>query len=248
MNLAAKNNNDFTVLDNGEAFISQTKLAELCGVDQSAISKGISRNSANVIGVMLNENNQLSSDSAFNVIGYYAAKGKPQAVQSLIKIGAAGMRAYIYHEAGYVMKAIHKQSLPGNYIEALKALVVSEEEKQAALMQIEADKPKVEFAMAVRNMHGACSVGDFAKTLGTGRNRFFAWLREIGVLMINNMPYQHHIDRGLFVVIEQTPYTDSKGKAHPAFTTMITGKGQVWLERKYRFLVPMARDGLKKIA
>jgi phage regulator Rha-like protein len=24
------------------------------------------------------------------------------------------------------------------------------------------------------------------------------------------------------------------GKAHPAFTTMVTGKGQVWLERKYR--------------
>ena len=30
------------------------------------------------------------------------------------------------------------------------------------------------------------------------------------------------------------PYTDSDGKDHPAFTTHITGKGQVWLEKKYR--------------
>jgi phage antirepressor YoqD-like protein len=42
------------------------------------------------------------------------------------------------------------------------------------------------------------------------------------------------INAEYFVVIEQTPYTDRDGKAHPTFTTMLTGKGQVWLERKYR--------------
>jgi anti-repressor protein len=106
--------------------------------------------------------------------------------------------------------------------------------REQAEAQIEQDRPKVEFAMAVRNMQGACKLGDFAKALGTGRNRLFKWLREAGILMANRMPYQQFIDRGLFVVVEQIPYTDSKGKTHPAFTTMVTGVGQVWLEEKYR--------------
>jgi anti-repressor protein len=117
---------------------------------------------------------------------------------------------------------------------AARAWADEVEAKQAALKQIEADKPKVEFAMAVRNMQGACSVGEFAKTIGTGRNRLFKQMRDDGILMANNQPYQRYIDQGLFVVIEQIPYTDSKGKTYPAFTTMITGKGQVWLESKYR--------------
>jgi len=34
-NLAKRNNNDFTVLENGDAFISQRKAAELLGVSLS---------------------------------------------------------------------------------------------------------------------------------------------------------------------------------------------------------------------
>jgi anti-repressor protein len=132
------------------------------------------------------------------------------------------------------LESMNAPKLPGNYIEALEALLSSEKEKQVMAEQIEQDRPKVEFALAVRNMQGACKIGDFAKALGTGRNRLFMWLKESGILMANRMPYQQFIDRGLFVVVEQIPYTDSKGKTHPAFTTMVTGVGQVWLEKKYR--------------
>lgn len=117
---------------------------------------------------------------------------------------------------------------------AARAWADEVEQKMIALQKIEADKPKVEFAERVRNMEGACSVGNFAKAIGMGRNRFFRKLREDGILMKNNLPYQHYIDDSRFVVIEQTPFTDSNGKSHPAFTTYITGKGQVWLEKKYR--------------
>jgi phage antirepressor YoqD-like protein len=59
-------------------------------------------------------------------------------------------------------------------------------------------------------------------------------MRDDGILMRNNIPYQRYIENECFVVNEQIPYTDSKGKTHPAFTTMVTGRGQVFLEKKYR--------------
>lgn len=125
-------------------------------------------------------------------------------------------------------------NIPKTLPEALRLAADIQEKLDQANLQIDQDKPKVDFAMAVRHMQGACSVGDFAKTIGIGRNKLFKKMRDGLILMRNNIPYQSYIDRGLFVVMEQIPYTDSNGKTHPAFTTMITGKGQVFLEKKYR--------------
>lgn len=127
-----------------------------------------------------------------------------------------------------------------NPAEAARAWAEQFEEKTKALLKIELDKPKVEFAERVRNMHGSCKIGDFAKAIGIGRNTLFKKLREDGILMAGNLPYQRFIDDGRFIVIEQTPFTDSSGKDHPSFTTYITGKGQVWLEKKYREPVKQA--------
>jgi len=113
------------------------------------------------------------------------------------------------------------------------ALRLAAEQIEQLQIQAKADAPKVEFAMAVRNMQGACKLGDFGKVIGVGRNTLFSWLREDEILMGDNMPYQKHVDSGLFVVSEQTPFIDRDGKAHPTFTTYITGKGQVVIEKKY---------------
>lgn len=43
-----------------------------------------------------------------------------------------------------------------------------------------------------------------AKSLGTGRNRLFSFLRGRGILMRNNLPYQSYIDRGYFKVIQKS--------------------------------------------
>lgn len=115
------------------------------------------------------------------------------------------------------------------------------ESKNLALEhKIETDRPKVEFAEAVRNLDGSCLVREFAKVLGTGQNRLYKRLRDDGFLMANNEPYQHYIDRGWFVRIEGIPFTDSNGKAHPTFVTRITGKGQVGLEKRYRDVFALA--------
>jgi len=143
----------------------------------------------------------------------------------------AGCKAWIYHEAGYEIKAV---KTPQTFSEALRLAADKQEQIESLDAQQRIDAPNVEFAMAVRQMNGACSVGDFAKTIGTGRNRLFKQLKDDSVLMAGNLPYQRHIESGCFKVIEQIPYTDSNGNLHPAFTTYITGKGQVWLENKYR--------------
>lgn len=129
-----------------------------------------------------------------------------------------------------------KQSAPAlDNPKVLREMLLSYTEKVIALEQkVANDAPKVEFAEAVRRMQGACHIGDFAKTIAIGRNTFFKMLRSDGILMANNLPYQKYIDDERFVVIEQVPYTNSKGITVPAFTPMLTGKGQVWLEKKYR--------------
>ena len=124
--------------------------------------------------------------------------------------------------------------LPQTYSAALRQLADETEAKERALLQISHDQPKVEFALAVRNLDGSCLVREFAKVIGWGQNKLYAKLRECGFLMANNEPYQVYVDRGIFVRVENTPFTDSSGKSHPSFTTRITGKGQVYLEKKLR--------------
>lgn len=117
---------------------------------------------------------------------------------------------------------------------ALRAALLGYSEKVIALeSKVAADAPKVAFAEAIRAVDGVCSIEKIAKTIGFGRNKFFKRLREDGILMTNNLPYQKYIDREYFTVAEQEPYTDSKGVAHPTFTTMVTGAGQVFLAKRY---------------
>lgn len=125
-------------------------------------------------------------------------------------------------------------NVPTTLSGALRLAAEQAEQIEVLQLRAKADAPKVEFALAVRRMEGSCKLGDFGKAIGIGRNTLFAKLRADEILMADNMPYQSYIDRELFVVIEQTPYTDRDGNTHPTFTTMVTGKGQVFLYKKYR--------------
>lgn len=120
---------------------------------------------------------------------------------------------------------------------ALRSLLLGYSEKVITLeAKVAADAPKVEFAEIIRNTDAVCRIGDFCKTMKAGRNKLFARMKADKILMENRMPYQKYIDKGYFSVIEQNPYKDSKGVSHPAFTTMVTGAGQLFLTRKYHDL------------
>jgi phage antirepressor YoqD-like protein len=120
-----------------------------------------------------------------------------------------------------------------NPAEAARAWADQVEARQALEIKVTADAPKVAFAEAVRAIDGTCHIGKIAKALGFGQNRFFKRLRADGILLDNNLPYQKYIDREYFTVIEQQPYTDTKGVTHATFTTMVTGAGQVFLAKRY---------------
>lgn len=127
--------------------------------------------------------------------------------------------------------------IPQTLSGALMLAAQQAEQIEQLQMQAKNDAPKVQFAEAVRKIDGSCKIEHFSKTLQIGRNTFFKMLKADGILMPDRMPYQRYIDNGFFVVIEQIPYTDKDGRTHPTFTTMVTGKGQVWLEKKYRAAV-----------
>ena len=80
--------------------------------------------------------------------------------------------------------------------------------------RIRHDQPLVEFANQVSNTENLIDMNAMAKLaveekIPIGRNRLFRWLRENGILMSDNLPYQKYIDRGYFAVKETVFEVDS---------------------------------------
>lgn len=105
--------------------------------------------------------------------------------------------------------------------------------------RIRNDKPFVDFALHVANSEDLIDMNAMAKlaadeNFNIGRTRLFRWLKEMGVLMSNNLPYQTFIDCGYFAVKESVFETPTMTKTYQQ--TFVTGKGQLFiigLLRKY---------------
>jgi anti-repressor protein len=93
------------------------------------------------------------------------------------------------------------QLLPQDYVSALKALVVSEENKIAALTQLKEAQPKIVFHDTVTASVGTQTMEEVAKSLCIGRNTLFKRLRDEGVLTKDNLPLQYYLDRKWFEVV-----------------------------------------------
>lgn len=140
------------------------------------------------------------------------------------------------------LESVQPKALDLNDPHALRAALLGYTEKVLQLeTKVSADAPKVAFAEVIRAMDGVCHIGEFCKTMRIGRNRMFKRMKDDKILMASRMPYQKYIDKGYFSVIEQTPYTNSKGETHTTFTTMVTGAGQVFLARRYADMIGIAK-------
>lgn len=115
---------------------------------------------------------------------------------------------------------------------AQKKIELREQQLKEKDAQLELQKPKVDFADHVTDSDNAIDMGTFAKYaqkqgITMGRNTLFKWLRDRGVLMDNNIPYQRYLNAGWFRVIENIYNTGSGQYTTPK--TLVTGKGQVAL-------------------
>lgn len=135
-------------------------------------------------------------------------------------------------------------ALPQNYVEALKALVSTEEEKQKLALQIESDRPLVLFAESLKVSNDSILINELAKLLkqngiDIGGTRLFRLLRSEGYLMSKgeqyNMPTQRSMDLKIMEVKTGTR-GGSDGAVHITRTTKITGKGQIYFINKFKNL------------
>lgn len=119
----------------------------------------------------------------------------------------------------------------------LTALADEQDKNRKLTAIIEDQKSKVEFADYIAASENAIEMGDFSKLaqkngITLGRNNLFKKLRELGILMSDNVPYQQYMNAGWFEVVEQ-PY-QRNGTVYIGTKTLVTGKGQIALVRKLR--------------
>lgn len=167
-----------------------------------------------------------------------------------------------YELLDYLFDLSEKQLIrtPTNFIEALKALVISEEDKlklkkvnkelglinKKNKLLIEEQKPKVDYFDTVAKSVNGIVLNEAAKVLNLvnkngktlGPNHLFKFLREQGYLRNNNTPYKKYIDRNYFRLI-QKEYTRGTGKDAVIRTytqTLIYPKG---LEKVRKLLIEL---------
>ncbi|HGV0335503.1 TPA: phage antirepressor KilAC domain-containing protein [Escherichia coli] len=123
--------------------------------------------------------------------------------------------------------------IPQTFSEALRLAADLEDQKAELEKQLALAAPKVEFADRVGEASGIL-IGNYAKVVGIGPNKLFAWMRDHKILITSgarrNVPMQEYMERGYFTVKETAVNTNHGIQI--SFTTKITGRGQQWLTRK----------------
>lgn len=122
--------------------------------------------------------------------------------------------------------------VPQTYAEALQLAADQARELEAKSAELEQARPKIEFFDSVTDSKQAVEMKHVAKILdmGVGRNKLFRILRERGILMGDNTPYQEYVDRGYFRVVEQK-YTRSDGETRINFKTLVYQRGVDFIRR-----------------
>ncbi|MCT8517308.1 phage regulatory protein/antirepressor Ant [Glaesserella parasuis] len=126
----------------------------------------------------------------------------------------------------------NQQKLPSNYLQALKALVESEEEeKQTLLLENQTMKPKADFVDHYVEVGTSKSLRETAKILNFPEKMMIECLLRDRVLYRqsgNLLPYQTVHSKELFTV-----KTGTAEHGHNFTQTRVTGKGIEWIAQRY---------------
>lgn len=114
------------------------------------------------------------------------------------------------------------------------ARLLVEKEKAEVEYQLRLQEPKVALYDVAMQADNAQPIGTVAKTLNTGPNKLFAFLRERKILISHgakyNLPYQEYIDRGYFTVRQYTVTHFTQGIENKS-QTLVTAKGMAFIHR-----------------
>lgn len=123
-----------------------------------------------------------------------------------------------------VLPSIRKTGAYTGTNQVLEDISKSANASEALVKAFVEQQPKVEFAKLVEKQDSNMTIEEVAKACNVSRSKLFAILRNTGYLMVtNNLPYQKHIDSGLFdvnisrAVSEDTTTTNA--------VAMMTAKG-----------------------
>lgn len=116
--------------------------------------------------------------------------------------------------------------VPSSFAEALRLAAEQQEQIEKQQTLIEEQKPKAEFYDDVIDSKDAIDMAKVAKTLnmGIGRNNLFQFLREKGILMRDNTPYQLYVDNQWFRCVE-SKFMKPNGDVCINIKTMVLQKG-----------------------
>ncbi|MDX5592602.1 phage antirepressor KilAC domain-containing protein [Pseudovibrio sp. SPO723] len=148
------------------------------------------------------------------------------------------------------LKTMHHQAstpqLPKDYLSALKALVVSEENRMTVIAEnsqlakaVKEMEPKVDAYDDISQAVNAQTLDVAAKILKTGPNRLTRWLRDNGYFKHTTVPYQKYVDRKLFRLVEKSYRHNKTGEKVVYHQTLVTGKGILHISKQMNGGAPL---------
>lgn len=245
------NNSIYNTLD-----IIKINNDEVVVVSSRKVAEDFGKRHANVlrdIENLISTNSNLSSLSYFIESSYVDIKGETRKEYlltrdgfSLIVMGFTGAKAlqwklkYIeaFNEMEEALKDKNKIELPTDYLSALKALVVSEEERQKLLEINKEQAPKVEYFNKVLDSSKLITITEIANDLGISARELNKFLETEG---IQNKQYkQWKISQEFLWLIEEN-YAD-----YEIYSRNFGKKNQQlkWTEKGRNFIVDLVGSKL----
>jgi phage antirepressor YoqD-like protein len=144
----------------------------------------------------------------------------------------AGAAMYLYGLAGYRVQAVEAPKLP-TAKELAYLLIAAEDEKERLQAQIDITAPATALGQLIESAVNEIRIGDFAKSIGMGQNKYFEELRSDGIICLSStLPYQRWIDSGYFRVTQIQQQTSKGLQTYPV--SLIKPKGQAWLAKRHQ--------------